>query len=63
MHTNCMHFYIFCDIIEIGENMNYTIQGNVLKVNESIKKVEYSTFDDIPENITEVILPEGLEKN
>ena len=43
--------------------MNYTIQGNVLKVNESIKKVEYSTFDDIPENITEVILPEGLEKN
>jgi len=41
--------------------MEYTIQGNILKVNDGVVKVGFDTFSDITDTITEIILPEGLE--
>lgn len=41
--------------------MNYTIQGNVLKLNNDVKKVDFKTFDNISDSITQIILSEGVE--
>lgn len=41
--------------------MEYTIQGNILKVNDGVVKVGFDTFSEIADTITEIILPEGLE--
>ena len=42
--------------------MKYTITGSILRVDENIKLVDFNDFYEISENITEIILPESLEK-
>ena len=42
--------------------MDYTVHGNVLVLNKDVKKVDFNTFYNIQDSITQIILSEGLEE-